>query len=161
MVQNPQPQSLPKGVAHTLNFLKREEVPASSQCYPRLCILRTAVSTVRVSPSLAGTGSVPTCAGEGSALPQPQPRVTALSTAGTLPIILVMMQNRLQPFPPCGAACQPWQQSHAGNWALGRSLFSAVTTYTHLKIHPPSRKTNPERCVPCQGFQQWGRATCR
>lgn len=118
---------------------------------------------VRASPSLAGTGTVPTCEGEGSALPLPQPWpwVTVLALAGTLPIILLTMQNPLQPFLPCGAACQPQQQSHAGNWALGRSLLSAVTTYTRLKIHPPSRKANPERCLPCQGFQQWSWATCR
>lgn len=44
-------------------------------------------------------------------------------------------------------------QSHGGSWALGRFLSSAVMTYMHLKIHPPSRKANPERCLPCQGLQ--------
>lgn len=53
------------------------------------------------------------------------------------------------------------QQSHRGNRALGRFLFSAVMTYTHLKIHPPSRKANPERRFPCQGLQRWSWATCR
>lgn len=149
-------------MAHAPKLLKGGEVPASSPCDPRLGILRTApVSTVRAAPSLAGTGAVPSCAGEGSVVPLPQPWVTALAVAGTLPIILLTMQNRLQLSLPCGAACQPRQQSHAGSWALGRSLSSAVTTYTHLKIHPPSRKANPERCLPCQGFQQWSRATCR
>lgn len=153
-----QPHSLPKGMAQAPKLLKGGQVPASSQCDPRLGILKTApVSTIPPlgsAPSLVGTGAVPTCGRAGSVLPLPQPLpwFTGLVMAGTLPIILLTMQNRLQPIPLCRAACQPEQQSHTGNWASGRSLFSAVTTYMHLKTHPPSRKANPERCLPCQGF---------
>lgn len=99
MVPNSTAPQFAKRVAQAPNLLKGGQVPASSQCDPRLGILKIApVSTtppLLVSPSHAGTGTVPAYGREGSVLPlsQPLPWVTGLAMAGTLPIILLMMQN--------------------------------------------------------------------
>jgi len=116
LLKNPQPQSWQKGLDQAPNIpsFGVGGCPSLLSCYPRQGILKMAPASTtppppRASLPLAGTdaarrhlhlqrerkAAVP-------ALPQPSPRATEITMAGTSPIILLTMQNRLQPLSPCG-----------------------------------------------------------